>query len=119
MTTPTTEVAEASAEAKSSALSEQWLDLARTGQETLAETLAEFIETVEKVVPVSAGVAKQRQIIDSGLAMAQAVAGAPYSVVRSLASAAVLVNVDVSPNVDVDVDVDVASRESAGAGVSK
>lgn len=115
MTTPTTEVTEAAADAKSTALSEQWLDLARTGQETLAETLAEFVETVERVVPVSAGAAKQREIIDSGLAMARAIARAPYSVVRSLASTAVLVNVDVSPNVDVgvgvDVDVDVASRE--------
>ncbi len=91
-------------------LSEQWLDLAGTGRETLVETLAEFVETVEKVVPVSAGVAKQRQIIDAGLQMAQAVAWTPYNAVSSIARSVVLVNVKV--DTEVDVDVDLASRDS-------
>jgi hypothetical protein len=122
MTTPATEVAEPSAEARSTALSEQWLDLARTGQETLAGTIVEFVETVERVIPVSAGVAKQRQIIESGLAMAHAVARVPYSAGGGLVKSLALVNVDVETvnvGVDTSVDVDVASREPAGAGVSK
>jgi hypothetical protein len=90
-------------------LSEQWLDLATTGRETLAETLAEFIETVEKVVPVSAGVDMQRQIIDSGLQMAQTMARIQHDALRRITHSMVLVNVEV--DTDVDVDVDVASRE--------
>jgi hypothetical protein len=111
MSAPKTEVAKTPDE-KAKELSEQWLDLARSGRETLLETVAEFVETVEKVVPVSAGIAKQRQIIDAGLEMAQVVARAQYSAVRSVARSVVLVNVEV--DTDVDVDVDVASRESTG-----
>jgi len=108
MTAPKSEVAKLSDE-ESKELSEQWLELIRTGQGTLAETLREFVETVERVVP-RVGVARQREIIDSGLEMAQAIARAQYNAVRSIARSAVVVNVEV--DTDVDVDVDVASRES-------
>jgi len=110
MTASKAEVVE-TADQEAKELSEQWLELIRTGQGTLAETLSEFVETVEKVVPVSAGVAKQREIVNSGLEMAQAIARAQYSAVRSLARSAVVVNVEV--DTDVNVDVDVASREPA------
>ena len=110
MTNPKTEVAE-TAEQGPKELSEQWLDLARTGRETMVETLAEFVETVEKVVPVGAGIAKQRQVIESGLEMAQAIARAQANAMRSVTRSVVLVKVEV--DTDVDVDVDVTSRESA------
>jgi hypothetical protein len=116
MTAPKGEVAK-TADEETKELSEQWLELIRTGQGTLAETLREFVDTVERVVP-RVGVAKQREIIDSGLEMAQAIARAQYSAVRSMARSVVVVNVGVDTDVDfkvdtdVDVDVDVASRES-------
>jgi len=103
MTAPNTEVAKV-ADEEAKELSEQWLELIRTGQETLAETLSEFVETVRRVAP-SAGVAKQREIIDSGLEMAQAIGRAQYHTVRSVARSVVVVNVEVDTDVDVDVDV--------------
>jgi hypothetical protein len=109
MTAPKAEVAK-TAEGESKELSEQWLELIRTSQGTLAETLREFIGTVERVVPARAGLAKQREIIDSGLEMAQAIARAQYNAVRSIARSVVVVNVEV--DTDVDVDVDVASKQS-------
>lgn len=108
MTAPKSEVAKAS-DVESRELSEQWLELIRTGQGTMAETLREFAETVERAVP-RVGVAKQREIIESGLEMAQAIARAQYNAVRSMARSVVVVNVEV--DTDVDVDVDVASKES-------
>jgi hypothetical protein len=107
MTAPKGEVAKTK-DKETEELSAQWLELIRTGQGTLAETLREFIETVERVVP-RVGVAKQREIVDSGLEMAQTVARAQYDAVRSIARSVVVVNVEV--DTDVDVDVDVASRE--------
>ena len=108
MTAPKSEVAKTS-EQESKELSEQWLELIRTGQGTMTETLREFVETVERVVP-RVGVAKQREIVNSGLEMAQAIARAQYNAVRSMARSVVVVNVEV--DTDVDVDVDVASKES-------
>jgi hypothetical protein len=97
-------------------LADQWLALARAGRGTLSETVGEFVETVERVVPVRAGGAKQREVIEAGLAMAQTVALAPYTALGSLARHAILVNVTV--DTDVGVDVDVASRSSGGLGTS-
>jgi predicted transcriptional regulator len=103
MTAPKAEVAK-TADKETKELSEQWLELIRTGEGTLAETLREFVETVQRVVP-RVGVAKQREIINSGLEMAQAIARAQYNAVRSMARSVVVVNVEVDTDVDVDVDV--------------
>jgi hypothetical protein len=111
MTAPKSEVAKVSDE-ETKELSEQWLELIRTGQGTLAETLREFVDTVERVVP-RVGVAKQREIINSGLEMAQTIARAQYSAVRSIARSVVVVNVEV--DTDVDVDVDVASKQESAS----
>lgn len=110
-------VAKRTTDEKTTELSEQWLELVRTGEQTAIETLREFVETVEKVVP---GPAKQREIVGSGLEMAQAIVRAQYDALRGLARSAVLVNVDVDVDTNIDTDVgvevptnvDVASRES-------
>jgi len=98
------------ADEKTKELSEQWLELARTGQETAIETLREFVETVEKAVPLrGGGLAKQREIVNSGLELTQAMVRAQYGALRGIVHSAVLVNVEV--DTDVTVDVDVASRK--------
>jgi hypothetical protein len=110
-------VAKRTTDEKTTELSEQWLELVRTGEQTAIETLREFVETVEKVVP---GPAKQREIIGSGLEMVQAILRAQYDALRGLVRSAVLVNVNVDTDVTLDTDVsvevptnvDVASRES-------
>jgi N-acetylglucosamine kinase-like BadF-type ATPase len=108
-------VAERTTDKQSTELSEQWLELARTGEQTAIETLREFVETVEKVVP---GPAKQREIVGSGLEMAQAMLRAQYDTLRGIVRSTVLVNVNVDTNIDSDVGVkvpttvDVSSRES-------
>ncbi|MBK5096822.1 MAG: hypothetical protein JJE01_03485 [Gemmatimonadetes bacterium] len=100
---------------KTTELSEQWLELVRTGEQTAIESLREFVETVEKVVP---GPAKQREIVGSGLEMAQAVLRGQYDATRDLVRSVVVVNVNVDTDIDTDVgvevptNVDVASRES-------
>lgn len=117
MPTAKNAVATKTTDEKTMELSEQWLELARVGEQTAIETLREFVETVEKVVPTPA---KQRVIINSGLELAQALVRAQYDVLRGLVRSSVLVNVNVDTDVtldtDVDVDVptnvDVASRES-------
>ncbi|MGZ4533280.1 MAG: hypothetical protein ACXVXP_13145 [Mycobacteriaceae bacterium] len=64
-----------------------------------------------------AGLAMQREIIDAGLKMAQAILHAQYDAMRGLVRSALLVNVNVDTNIDSDVNVDVptnvdvASRE--------
>ena len=96
-------------------LSEQWLELVRTGEQTAIQTLREFVETVEKVVP---GPAKQREIIGSALEMAHAILRGQHDAMSGLLRSVVLVNVDTNVTFDTDVDVDVptnvdvASRES-------
>lgn len=119
MPTKKTSVAKKTTDEKSTELSRQWLELARTGEQTAIETLREFVETVEKAVPLrGGGLAKQREIIDSGLEMAQVILHAQYDALRGLVRSAVLVNVGVNTNIDTDVgvevptNVDVASRES-------
>lgn len=57
------------------------------------------------------GLTKQREIVNSGLEMAQAMVRAQYNALRGIVHSAVLVNVEV--DTDVAVDVDVASRKSA------
>jgi sugar-specific transcriptional regulator TrmB len=116
---PTAEkaVAKRTTEETATELSEQWLELVRTGGQTAIETLREFVETVEKVVP---GPAKQREIIISGLEMAQEILRTQYDALRGLVRSAVLVNVNIDTDVTLDTDVgvevptnvDVASRES-------
>jgi hypothetical protein len=111
-----TALAKKTTDEKSTELSEQWLELVRTGEQTASETLHAFVETVEKAVPGS--LAKQREIINSGLEMAQVIVRAQYEAMRGLVRSAVLVNVKVDTNIDTDVDVkvptnvDVASRKS-------
>jgi hypothetical protein len=110
-------VAKTATDETTTELSEQWLELVRIGEQTAIETLREFVETVENVVP---GPARQREIIGLGLEMAQAILRAQYDAMRGLVRSVVLVNVNVDTDVtfdtDVDVDVptnvDVASRES-------
>lgn len=109
MPTAPTAVAK-TADEKTKELSEQWLELARIGQQTAIETLREFVETVEKAVPLSSGgLTKQREIVNSGLELAQAMVRAQYNALRGIVHSAVLVNVEV--DTDVSVDVDVASRK--------
>ena len=88
-------------------LSEQWLELARTGQRTAVETVRRFIDTVDHAVPLRGeGLARRREIIDGALEMADRLVHTQYDLLRHVVSSAVLVNVDI----DVGVDVDVASR---------
>jgi sugar-specific transcriptional regulator TrmB len=124
MPTKKTAVAKRTTDERTTELSEQWLELLRTGEQTAIETLREFVEMVETTVP---GPAKQRQIVDSGLEMAQAIVRAQYDALRGLVRSAVLVNVNVDTDVTLDTDVgvevptdvDVASRESTTRPSSK
>jgi len=100
-------VAERTTDEKSMDLPEQWIELVKTGEETAVETLREFVQTVEKVVP---GAARQGEIVGSGLELAQAVLRAQYDAMRSLVRSAVLVNVNVDTNIDTDVDVKVPTN---------
>jgi hypothetical protein len=115
MPTKNTAVAKRITDEQTTKLSEQWLELVRTGEETAIGTLREFVETVEKVVP---GPARQREIVESGLAMAQAIVHAQNNALKGLVRSVVVVNVDVDVDVDSDVgvevptNVDVASRKS-------
>jgi hypothetical protein len=110
-------VAKRTTDEKTTELTGQWLELVRTSEQTANETLREFVKTVAKVVP---GPAKQREIVNSGLEMAQAIVHAQHDALRGLLRSAVLVNVDVDVNtniasdvgVEVPTNVDVASRES-------
>lgn len=96
-------------------LSEQWLELARTGQRAAIDTVHRFIETVDHALPLRGeGPARRREIVDEALEMADRLVHAQYDLLRHAVSSVVLVNVDV----DVGVDVDVASRatrETKGA----
>jgi hypothetical protein len=113
MPTKKTAVAKRTTDEKTTKLSDQWLELVRTGEETAIETLREFVETVEKVVP---GPARQREIVESGLEMAQAIFHAQNHALKGLVRSVVVVNVDVDVDTDVGVEVptnvNVASRES-------
>ncbi len=117
MPTKKTAVAKRTTDEKTTKLSDQWLELVRTGEETAIETLREFVETVEKVVP---GPARQREIVESGLEMAQAIFHAQNEAMKGLVRSVVVVNVDVNVDTDIDSDVgvevptnvDVASRKS-------
>lgn len=100
-------VAKRTTDEKSMELSEQWIEMVRTGEETAVETLREFVQTIEKVVP---GAARQREIVGSGLELAQAVLRVQYDAMRSLVRSAVLVNVNVDTNIDTDVDVKVPTN---------
>lgn len=95
-------------------LSEQWLELARTGQRTALETVRKFVDTVEHAVPLRGeGTARRRQLIDGALEMADRLMHAQVDLLRHAISSVVVVDVDVG------VDVDVASRATRaieGAG---
>jgi hypothetical protein len=111
MPTASKAVARRTTDEQSTELSELWLDLARTGGQDAIETLRQFVETVEKALPLrGGGLAMQREIIDAGLKMAQAVLHAEYAAMRGLVRSAVLVNVNVNTKIDSDVSVDVPTN---------
>jgi hypothetical protein len=86
-------------------LSEQWLELARNGQQTALETVRKFIDVVEHAVPLRGeGSARRRQLVDGALEMADHLVHAQVDLLRHAVSSVVIVDVDVG------VDVDVASR---------
>jgi hypothetical protein len=83
-------------------LPEQWLELAKVSQRTALETVRKFLDTVESVPLVGAGVS-----------LTERLAHAEYDVLRSIVGSVVDVNVNVGVNVDVlskGLHVDVLSR---------
>lgn len=103
---PTAEVAPAAvATEPRTELSEQWLELARTGQQTALETVRKFVDTVEHAVPLRGeGAARRRHLIDAAMEMADRLVHTQVDLMRHAISSVVVVDVDVG------VDVDVASR---------
>ena len=93
-------------------LSEQWLELAKSGQHTAVETVRQFVSTVDSVIPMHDN---RVEIINAALDMAQRLAMAPFDTARSVIGSTVSVNVDVDVDVltknDVDVGVNVLSRK--------
>jgi len=85
-------------------ISQQWLDLASTSKDNARDTVHEFVQTVERIVPSPA---QQREIIESWLQMAQTMVHAQSDALRSILHNAVNVNVNVDTNVHVDPEVSV------------
>jgi hypothetical protein len=95
--------------AGSDELMKQWIELAKSSEQTALATVRKFVETVEHAMPLDVvDLSRRREVIDAALEMAQRLIHTQQDFVRSAVRSMVLVNVDV----DVDVDVDVASRQS-------
>lgn len=108
------------AKRKPAGISDQWFDMAQTGQQTAFDVIRKFVEIVDMTVPVIGGdTSRRRKLIEGAIDVADLAARAQLGLMRGAVQNAVLVNVGVDVDVNafngVDVAVDVAVPTDVGA----